>query len=286
VRQQLEAALTDLLDEPIEQTTPVSGGDINRAFRIRTPYRSVFVKVNSDAPPHMFERESDGLATLRAADTLRVPQVIGSGETATETFLVLEWIDSGSPRPSFATQFGESLAELHRHSSERFGLDRDNFIGSLPQSNTRTSSWLDFFRDQRLGAQLDIARRTGALPAQILHRADKLLERLDRRLPERSTPSLLHGDLWGGNYMIGSNGEPVLIDPAVYYGDREIEIAFTQLFGGFGSSFYEAYRASWPLPDGYPERRDLYNLYPLLVHANLFGGGYVSRVDAVVRRYM
>lgn len=137
----------------------------------------------------------------------------------------------------------------------------------------------------RLGAQLEIAKRKGALSTATLQRADKLLARLDQRLPDRSTPSLLHGDLWGGNYMVAANGEAILIDPAVYYGDREIEIAFTHLFGGFDATFYDAYQSNWPLPQGHQTRRDLYNLYPLLVHANLFGGGYASRVDAVVRRY-
>lgn len=286
MRPELRAALSDRLGERVERASTVGGGDINRAFRVQTKRRSVFVKVNDEAPLRMFECEERGLAALRDAHALRVPDVLGCGAVDHTTYLILEWIDSGPPSPGFARRFGESLAELHRRSSDAFGFEQDNFIGSLPQPNRTTETWLEFFSEQRLGAQLAIARRKGSLSAATLERADRLLDRLGSLLPERSEPSLLHGDLWGGNYMIDTDGEAVLIDPAVYFGDREIELAFTELFGGFGADFYDAYNASWPLPSEYAERRDLYNLYPLLVHANLFGGGYASRVDRIVRTFL
>ena len=165
------------------------------------------------------------------------------------------------------------------------GLDHDNYIGSLPQENRPSESWLEFFSERRIGAQADLARAAGRLPGAVSRGLDRLLARLGDLLPDAVEPSLLHGDLWSGNYGVAGDGSPVMFDPAVYRGHREVELAFTELFGGFPRGFYTAYGSAWPLDPGYDERRDVYNLYPLLVHVNLFGGAYVSQVASIVRRF-
>ena len=201
---------------------------------------------------------------------------------------MLEWIgaDAYVSRLETSETLGRQLAQQHRAFSTAYGLDHDNYIGSSPQSNQATASWVDFFRDRRLGAQQELARRNGRLHPRRAAQLERLMSHLDEWIDEDScAPSLLHGDLWGGNYLAGPRGEPVLIDPAVYYGDREAEIAFTELFGGFGPKFYAAYNEAWPLRPGYSERRDVYNLYHLLNHLNLFGEGYGGSVDAILRRF-
>jgi protein-ribulosamine 3-kinase len=286
-REALAGAVAAALGVAVRALRPVGGGDINEAFGATLEGgERVFVKANAHAPAELFVREAEGLAALRTAGALRVPEVLASGEAAGWRFLVLEWLESAASAPGFAARFGEGLAELHRCSRPAFGFTHDNFIGSLPQSNREHARWVDFFREERLRPQLALARRGGRLGAGALARADELLERLEDLVPGGSRPSLLHGDLWGGNTMLDERGEPALLDPAIYYGEREAELAFTELFGGFSAELYAAYRAVWPLEPGYEARRDLYNLYPLLVHTNLFGGHYAARVDQVVRRYL
>lgn len=269
---------------------PVSGGDIHEAARIvLSDGRTLFVKYNPEPLPGLFEVEERGLALLRSTQTVRVPEVYAAAE-ATEkhpAFLLMEWIEPGGSSPDTLRAFGRGLAHLHRHSGEFYGLDHDNYIGSLPQPNTPTRSWVEFYRERRLGVQMELAGERGRLPAKRRERLERLRERLEEFIDESHVkPSLLHGDLWGGNYLISSEGEAVLIDPAVYYGDREVELAFTELFGGFPPEFYEGYREVWPLDPGYEERKPLYQLYPLLVHLNLFGEGYGGRVDRVLRHYV
>jgi fructosamine-3-kinase len=199
---------------------------------------------------------------------------------------VLEWIEARGSKSGAAEALGEQLAQQHRTPGEAYGLDHDNYLGSNQQINQPTSSWIEFFRDRRLGFQTELAQRNGYLTARRAARLERLIARLANWIDESiCMPSLLHGDLWGGNFLAGPNGEPVLIDPAVYYGDREAEMAFTELFGGFGTKFYAAYNAAWPLAPGYADRRDLYNLYHLLNHLNLFGEGYGGSVDAILQRY-
>jgi fructosamine-3-kinase len=176
---------------------------------------------------------------------------------------------------------------MHRATAGAYGLDHDNYIGATPQPNGWMPSWRDFFRERRLRFQAELARRNGLLPAERASRVERLLDRLDRWIDDALVrPSLLHGDLWGGNFIVGPGGGPALIDPAAYYGDREADLAFTRLFGGFPDNFYRAYAAAWPLPAGWQDRRDLYNLYHLLNHLNLFGESYGAQVDAVLRRYV
>lgn len=286
----LSAVLAEQLGAPVEQARSVHGGDINQAAQFRSGGVRYFVKWNTSAPPTMFPTEAHGLQLLADANEIRVPAVIAQGgaDGACPAYLVLEWVETGSKRGSGDTMelFGAALAELHRHTAESHGLDRDNFIGRLPQPNQQTASWTDFYRDQRIGFQMALARQKRRLPQ---HRED-LLTRLMERLPEllddeAMIPSLLHGDLWGGNYLVDAQGEAVLIDPAVCYGHREMDLAMSELFGGFSSSFYHAYHTAYPA-HGYSERRTLYQLYYILVHLNLFGESYGGRVDSMTTHYV
>jgi fructosamine-3-kinase len=268
----------------IRSITPVGGGDINEAARVETPDARYFVKWNLHPRPRMFEAEARGLNLLAAAAALRVPRVIAVLDQPAA--LVLEWIDLGSNKTAAAEALGRGLAQQHRSTAQSYGLDHDNYIGSTPQHNAPARSWIEFYRDQRLGAQRDLAQRNGHLRPDRARRLERVMEHLDQWIDDsKAAPALLHGDLWGGNYLIDAQGNPVLIDPAVYYGDREAEIAFTELFGGFGARFYAAYHETWPLDGGYADRRDVYNLYHLLNHLNLFGEGYGGSVDAILQHY-
>lgn len=288
----LSDALEAALGGPLSQVQAVFGGDINQAARFEADGVRYFVKWSRNAPPTMFPAEAHGLRLLRDAGVIRVPAVIAQGDAGDDhpAFLVLEWVEtggSGRRRDDVMDIFGEALAALHRHESGRHGLDHDNFIGRLPQPNTLSGSWAAFYRDQRIGFQMELARKAGRLPG----RREDLLTRLMDRLPDllddaTVPPSLLHGDLWGGNYLVDAQGQPVLIDPAVYYGHREMDLAMTELFGGFSRRFYDAYDGVYPIDAGYAERRDLYQLYYILVHLNLFGESYGGQVDSLARRYV
>lgn len=270
----------------IEGGSRVSGGSINRAARVRAaPHGNCFLKWNSEADPDMFEKEVRGLKLLRSADSgLRLPRPLLWGEAGGTGYLLMEFVEEGAPGRSSAGAFGRSLAALHGVSRENFGLDHDNYIGKLPQSNTPHAEWTDFFREERLEPQVRRAVDAGLLPGEIRERFRTLYGRLDELIPPES-PALIHGDLWGGNYLYDTNGDAVVYDPAVYYAHREIELAFTHLFGGFSRGFYHAYEEARPLEPGFRERREIYNLYPLLVHTNLFGASYARRVKAVMRRF-
>ncbi|MCP4869015.1 MAG: fructosamine kinase family protein [Proteobacteria bacterium] len=273
----ITSILAELGHDPARcRTTPLHGGDIHAAWRVDPPEGApFFVKANASPRPRFFELEADGLAALAAAasPTLAVPEVLGWSDR----HLALAWIPQGrGPDPS--PRLGAGLAQLHRTTDATFGWPKDNWIGSLPQSNQRHADLAAFFGQERLRFQ---AQHQGkGLQARI----DRLCERLPDLLPDEP-PALLHGDLWGGNWTSDASGTPWIYDPAVHYGCREAELAFTRLFGGFPGSFYDAYNEAWPLEPGFDERVDLWNLYPLLVHANLFGGGYAGRVDAITRRF-
>lgn len=277
----------EIFDAQPEGIHRVHGGDINEAFCVEVSGGRYFIKINSAAPVGFFGAEQDGLIRLREANRLRVPAVIAQADAAAHlpAYLVLEWLEEAPPSSAFAAGFGEALALQHQITRVDFGLDRDNFIGKLPQRNPPTARWGDFYRDQRIAPQAALARKRG-MSASRLALLERLMTRLPALLPNTSTPSLLHGDLWRGNYMTLAGDIPAVIDPAVYFGDREIELAFTELFGGFSAQFYAAYRATFPLEPGYEDRRALYQLYPLLVHYNLFGEPYGAHVEAVCRRYV
>ncbi len=263
----------------------VGGGSINAAFRLNTNAGSFFVKVNSASLyPEMFYKEMLGLKILAESKAVSVPKPLGFGESQSSSFLVMPFVESAQQQPDFWRRFGEQLASLHAHSSSFFGLDHDNYIGSLQQMNKTHQRWSDFFREERLLPQLKLARDSGKADRALSQAFDRFFAHLHDLFPTEP-PGLLHGDLWSGNYMTGSNGEPVIIDPAVYYGHREMDLAMTQLFGGFPPTFYQAYQSSFPLEIGWEKRRHYCNLYPLMVHVNLFGGGYLAEVKSVLTEF-
>lgn len=286
----LRALLSEALAAEPTRVQYVGGGSINQAARVEVGGSRFFVKWKTDAPPRFFETEARGLDVLRQADEIRVPEVIAFEDATAQRpgYLILEWIDESrrAESLSFAVNFGRALAALHQTSTHYFGLDHDNFIGELPQVNRQTERWAVFYRDQRIAPQIEIARARGRLNAERERALCKLLEQMERLLAGATdVPALLHGDLWAGNFLVTEGNQPVVVDPAVYYGDREVEIAFTELFGGFPPGFLAAYHEAYPLERGYERRRALYQLYPLLVHLNIFGESYGPRVDAVCRQY-
>ncbi len=265
----------------------VSGGCINRSAILSGGAASYFVKLNAAETLQMFEAEEDGLRELERANALRVPAPVCSGRHDDYAWLVLE--DLGRLQSGAAADWGllgQGLAKMHQCFQPRFGWHRDNTIGSTPQVNAWTHDWAAFLRDQRIAYQLELAYRNG-YRAQLQARGDALLENLNHFFSGHSPQaSLLHGDLWSGNAGFAANGVPVVFDPAVYYGDRETDIAMTELFGGFASAFYDAYQITWPLDRGYASRKHLYNLYHLLNHLNLFGEGYLSRCRSTMDRLL
>jgi fructosamine-3-kinase len=264
----------------------VAGGSINTCYHWQAGAGSMFVKVGPAASKSAFAAEADGLRELQAARALRVPQVLATGVAAGTAFLALEWIERAPADPACERRLGEGLAALHTVTTQRFGWWRDNTIGRTPQANAWSSGWLEFFRERRLCPQLALAERHG-FGRQLGTQGARLLEALPALLAGHTPrPALLHGDLWGGNWLATAAGEPVLFDPAVYYGDRETDVAMTRLFGGFGAAFYRAYEAAAPLPAGAALRAQLYNLYHVLNHANLFGGGYARQAQEVMDRLL
>lgn len=256
----------------------IGGGCINNAVVIEDAQREFFVKHNDAGYLDMFQAEAEGLAALAATAELRIPKTVGSGVADGSAYLVLEFIDldRAAERPDL---LGLGLAALHRHTHTQFGWRRDNYIGKTPQRNAVNSDWATFWRDARLVPQFKLAE-SGGQRGRLLDHGQKLLADMEVFFRDyRPQASLLHGDLWSGNYAYDTGGKPVLFDPAVYYGDRETDIAMTELFGGFPPSFYAAYRDAWPLDAGYRVRRGLYNLYHVLNHLNLFGGSYAVQAE-------
>lgn len=291
----LRRALQTRLGTALQGAEAVGGGMINRAARIETQQGVLFVKWKEQAPVGFFEAEADGLRRLAETGAIRVPRVIAlhdrsedeaPSEAEPPPFLVLEWVETRPPDDpaKFARRFGEALAMLHRESAQAasaFGLERDNYIGVLPQSNGWCERWTEFYRERRLLPQIAVARRCNLLPAERERRLMTVIDRLEQRLADLpATPCLIHGDLWSGNFLTVGE-EPVLIDPAVSYSDREMELAFIELFGGFPPAFLKTYREVYAPAPGYERRRPLHQLYPLLVHLNHFGETYGPDVDRV-----
>jgi len=260
----------------LKNAEALSGGCINQASRlVLDDGREYFLKVNQASLADMFAAEAAGLNELRSTATLRVPAPIGQGVQGRQAYLLLDYLplQTQGNQPLAGTQ----LAALHQHTAEQFGWLRHNTLGTSPQRNTQQADWVRFWQTERLGFQLERARRNG-----YPHRSYELGQRLNDELSAlfadyQPVASLLHGDLWGGNLAYLADGTPVIFDPAVYYGDRETDLAMTELFGGFSADFYAAYREAWPLDAGYPVRRTLYNLYHILNHFNLFGGSYAGQ---------
>ncbi len=294
----LKEALAPHVEGAIRTCASVGGGCIAHACRLETEAGAYFLKWGRGDVARTFPCEAAGLEALRAAKSaLVIPEVIAAeGETPEAPgFLLLPWVQSGRRREGFWTAFGEGLAQMHRHvadrhvagrnAAERYGFAADNFIGSTPQANDWRADWPDFFRTQRLAPQVRLAREQGRWSARWKALLEALYDRLPDLLPVRPEASVLHGDLWSGNVMVSVVGAPVLIDPAAYYGHREADLAMTELFGGFRPAFYDAYRSAWPLEPGYDERCDVYNLYHLVNHLNLFGRSYAPQVERILRRF-
>ena len=264
----------------------VTGGCINQTVRLDTDLGVFFLKWNEEQPDGMFEAEEAGLDLLgeHASDEIKVPRVVGRGQTARRDYLLLEYLHERPETDDYWEVLGRGLAKLHQASHSQFGLDHDNYIGSLRQKNTQKDSWLDFFFEHRLKPQFGLAFYEHKIDQGFLRRLDALRPKLEGFFPEEA-PALLHGDLWSGNAMPIKSGRPSIFDPAVYYGHREMELAFTRLFGGFDDRFYEAYREACPMAPHFAERKDVYNLYPLMVHTNLFGTSYLAGVEKVFKRF-
>ena len=265
----------------VESHSAVGGGCINECFRLRGSGREYFVKLNTAASADMFSAEAAGLEELAGSRTVRVPQPVCHGANATASWLVLEHLELQAGTDDSMRELGRKLAGMHRVTAREHGWKRDNTIGATPQVNTPSGDWVEFWRGERLGFQLQLAAPKGH--GRLVADGNRLLEKLPAFFSgHEPVPSLLHGDLWSGNAAASPGGEPVIFDPAVYYGDREADLAMTELFGGFPPAFYEAYRAEYPLDAGYATRKQLYNLYHVLNHFNLFGGGYLAQAERMI----
>lgn len=263
----------------------VSGGCINNAVKLDTEEGDLFLKWNEHQPSEMFALEADGLSQLQDTSTVLTPKVISFGEIQGTGYLLLEYLPPCSPQTGYWETLGTQLAAMHRHTSSLFGWPQNNFIGKLVQKNEQRRSWIDFFVENRLEVQLGLAIYHGHIDQKFAAKFRQIYAVLPGELPDEK-PALIHGDLWSGNVMPGHGGHPYLIDPAVYYGHREVDLAFSILFGGFDRKFYQAYHAAFPLLPDFESRADLYNLYPLLVHVNLFGTSYLSGVEKTLYKYL
>ncbi|MBQ9156404.1 MAG: fructosamine kinase family protein [Eubacterium sp.] len=269
---------------------PVSGGDINDAYLVSlSDGRQFFLKENSRQNADFFRAEVQGLKAIRETNVIRVPEVIDTGIISGRSYMLMEYLPGAKKITGYWERFGRELAAMHRAPAiqitpgGKYGFTEDNYIGAGEQTNTIKSSWIEFFRDCRLAVQF--RRAVVYLDSSDRNKAIHLMDHLEDYLCEPKYPSLLHGDLWSGNFVTGPDGCACLIDPAVYVGHAEADLAMTELFGGFSSIFYDSYREANGIEAGYEDRRDLYNLYHLLNHLNLFGGGYYGSVMRIVRRY-
>ena len=289
MKDEVNSLLEPLYGAKIKSSFSVQGGSINQAqVLVLSNGVQVFMKQNSNPPTDFFFAEAKGLKLLNQAKKgPRIPKPICIQSGPRPTFLLMEYIKSFSEDKKFAERFAQSLSELHRISQESFGLDHNNFIGSTPQQNQMEKDGLVFFRDHRIDFQRKLARKMGLLPVSTDKKIDSLCDNLGSFLNlTGESPSLVHGDLWSGNYFSDSKGRPCIFDPAAYYGLRETDLAMTELFGRLPQRFYDAYQESFPMNPGYQERKDLYNLYHLLNHLNLFGSSYLSSVQQVINRYI
>ncbi|MGE5659629.1 MAG: fructosamine kinase family protein [Actinomycetota bacterium] len=281
---QIAARISEVTGEKfqVDRHNSVGGGCINQGYKISDHSRTYFVKINQAVDVAMFEAEALGLQQIQETQTIRVPQPICWGTAGDSAYIVLEWIELGARGKNQAWQtMGQKLAALHRYKGKsEFGWDINNTIGATPQINTWTADWIQFWVEHRIGYQLKLGRRRGGNFPQ----GERLLTVIPELLAgHQPQPSLVHGDLWGGNASVTPAGEPVIFDPASYWGDREVDLAMTELFGGFPEAFYRGYNQAWPLQAGYQRRKILYNLYHILNHFNLFGGSYESQANQMIK---
>lgn len=280
----IHQAIADATGTPFKPQTQraISGGCINKSYLLADNQRKFFVKLNDAKRLPMFEAESAGLQQILASKSVHAPHPLCHGVADGQAFLVMEYLDLQAHGDAAA--LGRQLAQMHRPPQSYFGGPRDNTLGSTPQPNTQTATWISFWRDKRLGYQLRLAAQNG-YGGKLQTQGEKLLAGLAAFFTSyQPQASLLHGDLWGGNHGYLTQGRPVIFDPAVYYGDRETDLAMTELFGGFAPAFYAAYQEAWPLDAGFAERKTLYNLYHVLNHANLFGGSYAAQALQMVTK--
>jgi len=281
-------AITAASGEPFNllRADSIGGGCINSAYQLQGDRQSYFIKLNRAERLDMFEAEADGLQALAAARAIRVPVPVCTGVEGSQAYLVMEYFEGGGGNSGAAENFGQQLALMHQHTRDQFGWHRDNTIGSTPQPNTPNDDWQGFWREHRLGYQLSLVEQRRG-PSSLLRMGEQLMHVLpDLFTDYQPIPSLLHGDLWSGNYAVTQAGEPIIFDPAVYYGDREADMAMTELFGGFSQRFYAAYNETWPLDSGYQLRKTFYNLYHILNHFNMFGGGYAGQAERMVEQLL
>ncbi len=284
----IESSITLTTQEyfKVAQQTSVGGGSINRSYAISNGDRQYFVKLNEKKFVDMFSAEAEGLFELANTKTIQVPTPICWGESSSHAYIVMEYISLSGGRQASSQQLGENLAKLHQVTADKFGWHRDNTIGTTPQINQHCDSWLVFYREYRLRYQLNLANQNGA-GGELKTLGELLRDSLNLFFSSyQPVSSLLHGDFWSGNYAYNEHAEPVIFDPAVYYGDREADIAMTELFGGFPEAFYQAYHDAYPLDEGYQVRKILYNLYHVLNHLNLFGGGYQQQAIGMMKRLL
>ncbi len=276
------------LNSKIIDSQSLSGGCISNAYKIKTGIGKIyFLKYNSSVNSDMFIKEAHGLQELNKADVIKIPDVICYGED----YILLEQIEAGNKQKNFSEDFGRKFALLHKFTGKYYGFYEDNYIGSNPQLNiskeNEKQDWANFYFNKRILFQLHLAEETGNSTSELQKSIAVLENKIDEIVVDNGeNPSLLHGDLWGGNYLINEKGFACLIDPAVYYGNREADLAMTKLFGGFDLRFYEAYNEAFPLPDGYEYRENIYKLYHVLNHLNLFGGGYYSQAMSLISNYI
>lgn len=283
----LESSLSKIEQEAVEilGSKNVSGGSINDAYELKTTLGSYFIKTNSASKyPNMFEAEARGLEVLSKKSSLETPKVVTTGTAGDLTYLVCNYIESGRLRQEYWEDFGSRLARMHQNTQSYFGLDHNNYMGAVPQNNEPCSTWGEFFVENRLRPLVNQSRKLGLLSKPIDLKFQRLYRSIPAIFPEEK-PALLHGDLWAGNCMAGSTGVGCIFDPAIYYGHREMDIAMTRLFGGFAPDFYRGYNETYPLSSGWEERISIANLYPLLIHVVLFGGGYVRQVEDILKRF-
>ncbi|UKM64719.1 fructosamine kinase family protein [Flavobacteriaceae bacterium GSB9] len=281
----LKTYLSDLLNQKITKISSVSGGDISSAYKIETDKQSFFLKANSNSNAlDMFNIEAKGLKAIQNTYTIKTPQILACSSFKNQAFILMEFVDSKQASANDFENLGYQLAKLHQYHDEYFGLNHDNFIGSLPQRNSQHQSWTDFYIKERLLPQLKLAQSKNLLRHEEIPTAESMSKALSS-LFENIKPSLLHGDLWSGNFLISNEGTPFLIDPAVYYGHSEVDIAMSKLFSGFGERFYEAYAEIIPFSNETTSRIEIYQLYYLLVHLNMFGRSYYGSVKSILSKH-
>ena len=286
VRQNVSRLLNLKTSDGLRDFSHSGGGCINPGGKLTTSAGTFFLKWNSARKfPSMFNSEAKGLTLLRKGQAITIPKVIGVNEDSENQFILLEFIEQGPQSKSYWKDLGSGLATMHKATNDFFGLDHNNYIGSLRQFNDSNKSWIDFFINRRLSVQLKLSVDSGLVGSQLTKSFESLYLKLGSLLPEEK-PALLHGDLWSGNIITTRNGDPCLIDPAVYFGSREVDLAMTRLFGIFPGEFYDTYIDTYPLLPGYEDRFELYNLYPLLVHLNLFGPQYRSPITGILSRFV